>query len=384
MGITKIKFALDLENLFLFLFLAIFPFGQIIRIGIIQPVDVVAGFGAAVAIVKKFSKPAIFRYFEIFLFIAFFSWIFGAAIFEKVEVLYGFLYLIRLAAYFYFFLYLWNFAKKSLKNKNLLIDSLVLVSVFSAVFGWMQYFAFPSIKPFTVWGWDDHLFRLVGTFLDPTFLGIILVLGALVSMNRFIDTESRGYILTFIFLAISILFTYSRASYLAFFAGLSVIAYHTKIFKKIVLVILAFTILVLALPTKGNTVLKFTREFSAIARIVNYKETLQIFISSPVFGVGWDNLCIARAQKIGYANLNSHACSGSDSSIFFILAATGIAGLLAFIYGLISIAGSLKNSFRRVPLSAGFAAVLIHSLFSNSLIYPWVLGYLIILLAATM
>ena len=104
MGNTKLNFG----NIFLFLFLIIFPFGQIIRIGMIQPVDLIAGMAAFYVIVSKMGMPKLFKYFENFLIIAGFSWVFGIVLFGKVEVVYGLLYFLRLAAYFYFFAYVWN------------------------------------------------------------------------------------------------------------------------------------------------------------------------------------------------------------------------------------------------------------------------------------
>lgn len=55
-----------MEQIILFAFLILFPFGQIIRIGIIQPIDVVVGIGAIWAIWKRYKWPEVFKYFNIF------------------------------------------------------------------------------------------------------------------------------------------------------------------------------------------------------------------------------------------------------------------------------------------------------------------------------
>lgn len=368
---------LNFDNLFIFLFLVVFPFGQIIRLGILQPIDIVVGLGAFWAIFKKYKKPEVFKYFENFLFIACFSWIFGLLMFRQIEVFYGLLYLVRLAAYFYFFVYVWNFAKKNANAKKLLIDSLLAVSVASAIFGWIQYFIFPSIKPFFVWGWDEHLFRLVGTFLDPTFLGLIIVFGSIIAIYK------KKWFLT-LFLIVSLAFTYSRASYLAFFAGLTGMAYFQKNFRKLFLFFFGFLFLMFLLPTSRNTVLSFTRTFSAIARIENYAETLKIFKGSPVFGVGFNNICLVRSDSLGYNNFQSHACSGSDSSLLLVLATTGIAGFIILAFSTRGIAFNLKRDSRFQILASCFTALLVHSLFSNSLFYPWIMGYFFILLAISL
>lgn len=145
MAITK---RLNLDNIFLFLFLIIFPFGQIIRIGIVQPIDIVAGLAALYVILKNVPRPAAFKYLENFLFIAVASWVFSVFYFHQIEVMYGLLYLLRLFAYFYFLIYVWNFAKKSLENRKLLVNSLLIVSVASAVLVGSSFSGFQALKPF--------------------------------------------------------------------------------------------------------------------------------------------------------------------------------------------------------------------------------------------
>lgn len=371
------------NGIFLFLFLVLFPFGQIIRIGILQPIDIVAVFAGAYAIFSKLGKPKVFKYFENFMLIAGFSWVFGALAFGKIEVFYGLFYLVRLFAYFYFFVYVWNYLKQKIESKKNIVDALSILSLSSAIFGWIQYVVFPNIKPFTIWGWDDHLFRLVGTFLDPTFLGIIIVFGLLITIYRYIVARRKIDIIFILFLLISLAFTYSRASYLAFFAGLLAILLSFKKARYFLLIVIGFLGIMLILPTANNHVLSFSRQFSAIARLENYSETFNIFKTSPIFGVGYDNLCLAKAKDSGFVNFNSHACSGSDSSILFILATTGILGLISFVHLLYSVLSNIRYTKYYILLISSFVALLVHSLFSNSLVYPWVLGWMIILVAVS-
>jgi len=433
MGIAK---RLNWQNIFLFLFFVVFPFGQIIRLSFsfaginipVLPIDIIVGCGALYSLVMKFRKPEVFRQFIGFLFVAVFSFILSIFIFRVAALFYGLFYLLRLAAYSCFLIYVWNFARKNEKNKKLLVDCLLGVSVVSAVFGWVQFFWFSDIKPFFAWGWDMHLFRLVGTFLDPTFLGLIIVFGLILSINRFIDTKKKSYIFVTIFLLISLAFTYSRASYLAFTAAVLVIIYFEKRFKKLILLVIGLAVLAFLLPTTKNHSIELFRSFSAIAKVENYETTLRIFSKSPVFGVGYDNMCIAYQKYIGAQDFSSHACSGSDSSLLFILATMGVVGFIVFISSLYKIAASMTSSppvrrgfllSRRITyqrsihllakpvvflnavikrtssfyaggtssaylLISSFLALLVHSLFSNSLFYPWIMGYLIILLSVSL
>lgn len=371
MGITK---RLNLTNIFLFLYLAVFPLGQIIRIGVIHPTDIVVICGAFYVVYKKIKKPEIFGLFQNFIFVAFGTWVFSIFIFSSVNIFYGLLYLARLTAYFYFFVYAYNFVQKSNKNKKLIRQSLFLVTIASAIFGWIQFFTIPDIKPFFTWGWDEHLYRLVGTFLDPTFLGLILVFGI------FISLANKKW-LTAIFMIISLAFTYSRASYLALLVGLPFVLTFKRNAKQLVIVVCALIILVATLPTTKNHSIEIFRTFSAIARVENYKTTLNIFSKSPIFGVGYNNMCIAYQKYIGPQSFSSHACSGSDSSLLFVLATTGILGIFSFSAMIFEI---LKNIYKDKLLVAMSVAIGVHSVFSNSLFYPWVLGFFMLMLATTL
>ena len=371
------------RNIFIFLFLAVFPFGQIVRIGIIHPIDLIVGLTALYTIFKRLKGPRSIRYFGLFVLFASISFIFSIFIFHQVELVYGLLYLFRLAGYYYFGIYVWNFARKSLKNKVLLTDSLIGISTVSAIFGWVQYFMVPDLKAFFIYGWDMHLFRIFGTFLDPTFLSLIIVFGLLLLIQRWIDKWSWKYFFVTVFLLVSLAFTYSRAGYLAFAAGVIVIIYLKRRFKNLLFLIGGLAIIALLLPTSKNHSIELFRTFSAIARIDNYKTTLQIFSKSPVFGVGYNNMCIAYQKYIGVQPFSSHACSGSDSSLLLILATMGVLGFLAFIFSISKIVKSLKRDSHFIILTSCFFALLVHSLFSNSMFYSWIMGYFIILLMVT-
>jgi O-antigen ligase len=264
---------------------------------------------------------------------------------------------------------------------KLLLQSLLLISVASTVFGWIQFFLFPDLKPFTVWGWDMHLFRLAGTFLDPTFLGLIIVFGLVISISWFIKSREKKYLFITLFLLFSLAFTYARAAYLAFLGGIFVIAIGQKKFRKVFYFGLGLIVVALILPTARNHSIALTRTFSIFSRIENYREAILVFERFPAFGVGYDNLCIARNQFIGIESFSSHACSGSDSSLLLILATNGLVGFMVFVGSAIRVFRDIAKSPEFWLLSASGVALLVHSLFSNSLFFPWVMGYMAILLA---
>jgi len=385
------------QTIFILLFLILFPFGQIIRIGIIHPIDVVVGLGALYSVFNKVKRPAVFVYIQNFLMVATFSWLFSIFVFPQITVLYGSLYLLRLFAYSYFLIYVWNFASNS-KNGELLLNSLLSVSVISAVFGWFQFFMIPDLKSFFEWGWDRHLFRLVGTFLDPTFLGLIIVFGIIISMYQYIEANKIKYILYMIFLIASLAFTYSRASYLAFIAGIGYMFYakRNSIYVKkdlpagrqgigyILYPMIVLAGLIFFLPTSRNHSISFFRSFSAIARLENYSDTIKVFKTSPLLGVGFNNICLVRQNVIGPEPFSSHACSGSDSSLLLILATTGVIGFIVFVHTISKINSRVSPGPNTLALRSSAIALFVHSIFSNSLFYPWVMGYIIILLSISL
>lgn len=352
-----------MEQIILFAFLIFFPFGQIIKIGQINPIDIVVCLGAITAIIKRYQYP---KYFKDFLIAALFGYLLSIFIFKDSQVFVGLLYLVRLTAYFYFFIFACHF-----KNRRLLLNSLLVISFFSALFGWVQYFLYPDLTSLKYLGWDDHLYRLVGTFLDPGFTSLIIVFGGILSFVK------KKYLLLGFF-TVTLAFTYSRAGYLALVVSLFLASLIFKKFKAFVITLAFFLVVVLLLPKPAGEGVNLARTYSISSRINNYKETFEIFRKSPVFGVGFNNICLARKIYLKEENLSSHSCSGSDSSLLLILATTGILGFIVFVSTFTRILLTLKKGFYTKVFLVVLSAVFVHSFFVNSLFYPWVMGYLAI------
>ncbi|MDP2946758.1 MAG: O-antigen ligase family protein [Nanoarchaeota archaeon] len=352
-----------MEQIILFAFLILFPFGQIIKIGSLNPIDIVVCLGAITAIVKRYKYS---KYFNDFLIAAIFSYLLSIFIFKNSQVFIGLLYLVRLTAYFYFYIFVSHF-----KDKKLLLNSLLAISFFSALFGWIQYFFYPDLTSLKFLGWDDHLYRLVGTYLDPGFTSLIIVFGAVLSFVK------KKYLLLAFFIA-TLAFTYSRAGYLALVVSLFLASFLFKRFKVFLIVLTCFLIIVFLLPRPAGEGVNLARTYSISSRITNYRETFEIFKKSPVFGVGFNNICLARNIYLKDIDSASHSCSGSDSSLLLILATTGIVGFMVFVRSVSKILFTLKRGFYTKVFLVLLSAVFVHSFFVNSLFYPWVMGYLAI------
>lgn len=367
----------------IFAYLALFPFGQIIRLGIFHPVDIVAGCFLVILLTGKFAEPQVFGKLRTFFIVSLFSLLFSLAIFPLERVIYGALYLLRLAAYASFFAVLWNFCKVNTDFKEKLFTGLFGALLFVAIFGWIQYFFFPDVRGLYEWGWDDHLFRMVGTFLDPGFTGIILVFGLLMALLKYFQTKRRKYLFLILMFALSVAFTYSRAAYLALIAGVITAAYFYKKFLLGLMFIFAFLVLIFVLPRPEGEGVKLERTASVEKRFTNYEEALSLIKTSPLFGVGFNNVCFAKEKFLGKIDVDSHSCTGVDSSLLFILATVGTIGFLVF--GDLFV-GLIRNSSHNIYgflFISSLVAVLIDSLFINSLFYPWVMGYLAVVSATT-
>jgi O-antigen ligase len=378
-----------ISKILIFLFLVLFPFGQILRFDlrsidpglILHPIDIVAGLAFISLFLRKIRLPSISKPIKAFLMFLTFSYIVSLTIFEFQQGLIGAFYLIRLIFYSSLFTITYDLAKGKNDLKTLIFDSLIAILIFVALFGWIQYFLYPDIRSFVVWGWDDHLFRLMGTFLDPGFTAILLVFGFLLTFEKYLRSNKKYFLILILFFFITLAFTYSRTGYFALIAGVSMYLILKKKIKWIRVVILALILMVLLLPRPIGEGVKLERLYSISYRFQNYKQTLQIWQRSSLFGVGYNNLCFARIKYLGEGDYLSHSCSGSDSSLLGLLATGGILSFISFTWLIKEIVKNIDHeNFGNLFLSC-LTSLFIHSLFVNSLFYPWVMGFMGILLA---
>jgi hypothetical protein len=372
----------------LFAYLILFPFGQILRWEVtagnsivpINPTDLIAVVIFLLGLIGKIQKPPIFKHLKNFIYAAGFSLLVSIGVFKNFSVVFGGLYLLRLISYSYLFLVTWNI----IRDKKRWFGLLLGVTFAVALFGWFQYFFYPDLRALYAWGWDDHLFRLAGTFLDPTFTGIILAFGFILSISSFLFNKKKKLLFLALFFLISVAFTYARAVYLGLLAGSLLVFILKKNLKLVAFTFIIFFAVVLTLPRPSGEGVKLERSYSVYARLTNYQETLAIIGKSPVFGVGYNNLCLARQKYLGDYNPLSHSCSGSDSSLLLVLATTGIVGFLAFLKLLKEVIRSVSKDVYGVAFLGAAAALFLHGFFSNSYFYSWTMGFIALLLAVSL
>lgn len=283
--------------------------------------------------------------------------------------------------------------------------SLILMLISGVIFvfiGFVQYFLYPSLRNLYYLGWDEHLYRMFSSFLDPNFAGVLFVLILLIIIGlilHFKKLKDPKYLL-FIFLGVitlgAVYLTYSRSALLALFSGvLSLLILEKK--TRWILLLVFISILVFAVFSRNFNIenLNLLRTASVKARLDSYSKAILIIKENPVFGVGFNSYRFAQ-ERYGF-NLNyqypSHAESGTDNSFLFVLATTGIFGLIAYLYLWIKALKGLylknkeKNNFQNLISKITFAsliAVFIGSFFINALFYPFIMEWIFILLGLSL
>lgn len=267
----------------------------------------------------------------------------------------SFFYFIRLTSLLSFFIFPPKFSEKFKSFFKLILFA-------NVIFGLIQYFIWPNFTYFDSLNWDPHLFRLVSTFFDPTFTGLIFLM---LIITLFIQNFSIYYLII-PYIALSL--TYSRSSLLSFIVAFTYISAKLKKPKIFFISLFILIITIFVLPRLEGEGTKLERTSSIKAKIENYRQGIELYKKSPLIGFGYNNLEYVRS----YLKPDSHSNSGFDGSLLTILTTTGIVGLILFCLG-------LKHYFYSSDLlhKTLLITILIHSLFSNSLLYPWTILFLI-------
>jgi O-antigen ligase len=119
--------------------------------------------------------------------------------------------------------------------------------------------------------------------------------------------------------------------------------------------------------------------------------SIELVKQKPIFGYGFNLLrSIQESGVVGGDTQRSHAGAGVDNSFLFVLVTTGIIGGTAWIYLLVSMGKMgiyLMRNKRNEMLGEvhilSLSAICIHSLFVNSLFYPWIMIWMWILAGIT-
>lgn len=378
--------------LLIFLFI-IFPFGVLVRISPlanvnIYPTDIVSVFWLLLFLTFYLKKlnylKKLFVAAVIFNVIAVLSLIVNSSSYSFEELAVAASYLLRFDAYLsLLFIGLGSFkrSEKELLKKFFLASSILLV-----VFGFVQYFFYNNLRNLYYLGWDDHLYRLFSTFLDPNFAGLFFSVFAVFLLGLIVMKKPSKLWLFYIFVftanILALILTYSRSAMIAFMAGMFYVLFSYRKFK------ILFVILVLTLATffaLSDSLVENRNPFriaSSEARLDSARKAWEIFSEKPILGVGFNAYRYAQINK-GFVDpaktLLSNADAGTDNSFLFVLAAGGILGFAAYLNIWRVVFNISKRSMNFRVALAIVSTLFVSALFINALFYVplmlWVFVY---------
>lgn len=298
----------------------------------------------------------------------------------------SFLYLARWILYASIFFIVRDFDKKF---KNIIPYLLLFSGILVTIIGYVQYFYYPNLYNLFYLGWDSHLYRMFSSFLDPNFAGAFFVLLFMLLAGLLYKAcqernhlESVGLGILGVLILAAVYLTYSRSALVMLLISVSTFLFllgRKKIILISILILLAIIFLIpKSFQTEGTNLLRVT---SSQERISSFQTGLRIFESSPLYGVGFNAYRYAQ-NRIGLNNMIwqiTHSGAGTDSSLLFVLATTGIIGLASYMYLLFRIfllaRKNLKNSIFAVILISSLVGLLFNSLFINSLFYVFIMEW---------
>jgi len=374
----------------IFILLASLITGQLIRVPVFGKIFlvsdvVVAGF----LIWRIFASKNIFRkllinylFIPVSLFVGFsiLSLAIAARSIGIIKALEAGLYLGRWLLYILTAFALANFPNKN-KTRDTVFWGVIVSALVLAIVGFLQLAIFPDFAFMVKYGWDPHKGRLLSTWFDPNFLAGFFAIALAFISAKILYCSKRGKDFWLMMglggiIYIATILTYSRSGYIAL-----LVVFITLCFLRFSPRFVAYGV-VLALATLLIFPRSYQRMMDASAvdattqmRIDSWDDTQEIIKKQPLFGVGFNTLQWQWSEK-----KPDHAQSGCDSSLLTLWATTGVLGMLAFLWILwtilhdkLRILWAKTDNTDKIFAMGSFAAILailVHSTFVNSLLYP--------------
>ena len=317
-----------------------------------------------------------------FVLVALLSWLLGAWDLDLKAKILSFSYIIRFIS-----IVVIAWAAFEQKNEKIINGLFWLVGIIVGL-GMVQFFVIPDIGAWsTTGGFDPHIGRLLGTWMDPNFVAGLLAFFLPVMCGRWYETKNFWLAGLIGFCVIALFLTFSRSGYLAAVGGLFIFFLLRD--PKILLV--AFLLVMIGLGsnqraqervgelagTMSSIVLGNTDEIDATAklRLQSWGKSVILWEKYPILGVGY-NTYRYRAAEEGIVNEGDFAAGGSDSTLLTVLVTTGFIGLMAFLWFYIHfwwrawLRFYIGKSTLDLGFVAGWSAILVHSVFVNSMLFP--------------
>ncbi len=244
-------------------------------------------------------------------------------------------------------------------NRSFGVSILYTFSVLLVGVSLLQYIFVKDLWSMYPYGWDPHQFRVFATYLD------VYVAAAILGLLTLFWVYKKKYVLAGALL-VCLALTFSRSAYIALFASLIVYAFSHKTYKLAVLLGVIFIGLIVIIPKQWGEGVNLLRTSTIGSRIADAKLGVQIWQTAPLEGHGYNHIRYVKEQmNLLHLDDRSHSAASFHSSYLIILAATGVIGLVLFIWTLYVL---LHHEYARVY--GVFLAVM--ALFDNVLLYGMV------------
>lgn len=385
-----------LRFLFPILFI-VFSFAEVARISVFLAVTfgvfdliIISILGIWLIFSKK-TKYNLLLPLILFTLTALFSLLINFGRFEFNQIIISSLYLIRFILYAGIYFVIIDLDKNIFKKIPFYMFIAGSLIIF---FGILQYIFYPNLNSLYHLGWDNHMYRLFSTFLDPNFAGAFLVLFLIFIYILKDKIFLKKYLwISYLIILLNILaivLTFSRGALLMLMVSLITYSFLTRNWKITIGLIFSLIMIFIILSPKFYIEnMNLFRFASTEARLASSKSAISIWKQNPM-GVGFNTYRYARKEyeNTEWTNYGpSHAGSGVDNSFVLTLVTAGFVGFAAYIYLLYKILklgfdNIKKNKFALI-LTVSLVGLIVNSLFINSLYYSFLLFWLFVLIGLT-
>lgn len=244
----------------------------------------------------------------------------------------------------------------------------------------------PQIGDVPAWEYQGR--RLVSTLLDPNFAGAMAVLALLPRLAR-VAEGGRESAWALLIPVVAIALSASRSSVLALGAGIGMLVlargFRPRLLKTLAIGTLLALPAIPALIAFGTSMNKFSIDASAAQRLVTWKRAFLLFSEHPLLGIGFN--ATRQAQVAHGWRFIGGGDTGFDGGLLFVMVMTGVVGGALYVLMLGRAVLSARRAWRdpdaaaedrahATATAASVVAIVIHSLFSNSLLLPFVMQVL--------
>lgn len=311
-------------------------------------------------------------------------------------------YLARWTVYFALYVVIINCVRGSREDIESLWSALERVMLIMVAFGVVQAIFLPNFA-FIVYpearesiDWDSQRHRLVSTILEPNIISGMILAILLVQLAR-ISAGVRVPAWKPLLMFAGLVMTLSRGGMLSFVVGCVLLFGIVGVTRRVArLGMVIVVLLVVSLPKLIPFAAQYSRfgisDASAMARVMIWQRAFSTFLDHPWFGIGFNTYGFVQERR-GFVRMGGSSYS-AEGGLLFIAVMTGIVGLLLFLAMLWFVLRRSRWGWRQalatpeergllIGTAVATVALVVHSIFVNSLLTPWVMEPLWILWGLT-